>query len=332
MPRRISPVVIPTALLGLVAIGWSVFWWVSTGRLETAMDRWMAREAEAGRVYACAERDIGGFPFRIEVRCASPTAEVPVEGGTLDIAARSFVAVAQIYRPTHVIGQFEGPLTIERPGGVGVTADWSAAEASLVGTTEALERVSLVARDAVLEGEGGRLGATEILEVHARRAPGADAGAYDAVARLNGVRMPFTDALVGSAVPADAELQLSVSGLDRVSGDSEADRMRAFADAGGRVTVAMARLARGSLLAVAAGDVGIDPEGRPEGRFDLTMRGHEEIAGSLPGLGGAIAGALNVIGRRATLDGAPARSYEVVMEDGVLRVTGLAVARVPRLF
>ena len=35
-----------------------------------------SREAKAGRIYACTRQTVGGFPFRIEVRCTEPSVEL----------------------------------------------------------------------------------------------------------------------------------------------------------------------------------------------------------------------------------------------------------------
>src|SRR5689334_14712927 len=57
-----------------VIAGWSAFWKLASGRAETAIDGWRAREAKAGRIYTCGSQTIGGFPFRIEVNCDNAAA------------------------------------------------------------------------------------------------------------------------------------------------------------------------------------------------------------------------------------------------------------------
>ena len=63
------------SLLMLVAIlfgGWSWLWSYAAGKAEVTLDGWRAREAKAGRIYACGSQTIGGYPFRFEVDCSRP--------------------------------------------------------------------------------------------------------------------------------------------------------------------------------------------------------------------------------------------------------------------
>ena len=72
-------------------------------------------EAEAGRIYGCAATNFGGYPFRIEVACAEPS--VDDRATALSIRARNLAAVAQVWDPTLVIGEIEGPMTVSPLGG-----------------------------------------------------------------------------------------------------------------------------------------------------------------------------------------------------------------------
>jgi hypothetical protein len=61
----------PFVLLVLIAAGWSGFWFYVQGRVTQTLDNALAREVQAGRTWTCADRSVGGYPFRIEVRCSS---------------------------------------------------------------------------------------------------------------------------------------------------------------------------------------------------------------------------------------------------------------------
>ena len=64
---------LPYILLAIVVVAWSGGWFWIRGRAEREMDAWMAREAAAGRTWTCQDRSVTGYPFRIELRCASLT-------------------------------------------------------------------------------------------------------------------------------------------------------------------------------------------------------------------------------------------------------------------
>ena len=58
-------VVIPLALVGLLAAGWSAFWYQQVNKFEARLDELIEREASLGKQWTCAQRKIGGFPFRL---------------------------------------------------------------------------------------------------------------------------------------------------------------------------------------------------------------------------------------------------------------------------
>ncbi|MGB6433897.1 MAG: DUF2125 domain-containing protein, partial [Bradyrhizobium sp.] len=70
-PRRRSrwPLFLMPILLLIAAAAWSVFWFYAASQAEVKADAWRAQEANSGRSYDCAKQSIGGFPFRLEVRC-----------------------------------------------------------------------------------------------------------------------------------------------------------------------------------------------------------------------------------------------------------------------
>src|SRR4051794_15533695 len=74
--RRIWPLLVPVFLVIALAILWTGLWFYAAAAAEGTIAGWLEREAKAGRVYACAERTIAGFPFRIAVRCAEPNWEL----------------------------------------------------------------------------------------------------------------------------------------------------------------------------------------------------------------------------------------------------------------
>src|SRR5215212_1485465 len=89
----------PFVLLLLVAIAWSVAWFVIRNRTAAALDTMLANEARAGRQWTCADRSVGGFPFRIDVVCSALT----LRRGDVSASFGRVEAVAQVYQPRHII-------------------------------------------------------------------------------------------------------------------------------------------------------------------------------------------------------------------------------------
>ena len=105
-PARRSRFWLFAPLLVVVAVGWSIAWAVLRQRTADGLDAWLADEAAAGRQWTCADRSVGGYPFRLEVSCRTLTfrrGEATAEFGSL-------LTVAQVDRPGHVaLGALLGP-------------------------------------------------------------------------------------------------------------------------------------------------------------------------------------------------------------------------------
>src|SRR6476620_1865178 len=74
--RRAWPIVVPVVLAVALAILWTGLWYYAASAAEGTIASIRAREAKAGRVFACGKQTIGGFPFRLEVRCAGPNLDL----------------------------------------------------------------------------------------------------------------------------------------------------------------------------------------------------------------------------------------------------------------
>src|SRR5262249_4328563 len=110
-PRRRWLLFLPFALVVLLAAAWTAVWFYAAARAEPEMAGWRKRERQAGRAQDCASPSIGGYPFRIEVRCGGASFELKGTP-TLQLKLPLAVAAVQIYDPKLLIGEFTGPLEI----------------------------------------------------------------------------------------------------------------------------------------------------------------------------------------------------------------------------
>src|ERR1700739_2657971 len=97
-PRR-WPMFLPLALVAALAVVWSGGWFYLAGEARTMIDRWRAREARAGLVFACVTQTIGGFPFRMEVRCGEPSAQLSAMTPPAALSAADALVMWQVYQP-----------------------------------------------------------------------------------------------------------------------------------------------------------------------------------------------------------------------------------------
>lgn len=337
-------VFLPVALLALLTVGWSVFWFVAAGKATEAADAWMAREAKRGRTYACAERETSGFPFRIELSCNGATATLPADDGPIVATAPRFVAVAQIYDPRRLIGDVSGPIEVTGADGRKATLSFETAQASVaVSSDRRFDRTSIALTAPRLVAGADEIGAAKHLELHLRRAPDGADGVYDLAVRVEEATSPALALVPVGAGPLSGELQVEARGVGDLAPGPTSERLRAFAEAGGRLHVALARVTRGDVAAEAKGDLAINIEGRPEGKFTLTARGVDQFVQSLFGAGEEGGGkkdllssllgvGAKMLGAPATLDDRPATAYPVRIANGRLSIGPVKLWRSPPLF
>src|ERR1700758_5199990 len=128
VPRRRWPIWAPVAAITLLAALWSGLWYVSASVADRALAGWVERAAAAGRAYACGSETIGGFPIDVRARCTDVTAEIKNSRPPYSVSAKALDFVAEVYRPTRLVGEVAGPLTVATAGPPpNLTADWGRA-------------------------------------------------------------------------------------------------------------------------------------------------------------------------------------------------------------
>jgi hypothetical protein len=363
--RRRWPLFVPFGLLIVLAAGWTGVWYYAVGKAEQSLAGWRAREAKSGRIYACASETISGFPFRIELRCNGPSAELRGKGASVLLKSADLVVLAQVYDPTLLISEIKSPLTIADPGQPpAYVANWSLAQSSVRGTPRAPQRGSLVFDNLTVQqpGSNGTSYGAKRLELHGRMAGGS---VNDNPVIELGVR---TTAAIAAeihpimATPIDLELSALVRGLADFAPKPWPVRLRELQARGGKIEITNARLQQGETIAVGSGTLGLTENGNLDGQLQLTVVGIEHVLKQLdleavvsqgrvgsaidkldrlvPGLGniarknvapGIMAG-LDVIGKRTTLEGKPALSVPLRFVDGRIMLGPLPVGRAPSLF
>jgi hypothetical protein len=304
----------PAALLaaaGAVACG---FWAFASWRTDREIDAWLQREAAHGRDWTCPARRIGGFPFRIEVSCDKPSFKGRAENRAVAGQIGRVLAVAQVYSPTHVIVEADGPLELRDDAGGALSMAWESLRASVIGKPgSGLERISVEMGGPTLVANNDA-GAIETgaraVELHLRRTPDrpAEDGAYDVAATLNGVRLPALDALFNSGEPTDATMLATVTKAEPLGAGGFRRELDRWRDAGGRLQVTSLALLKGGKRVDANGSLGLDELHRAQGRVELTLTGLDELLQSLgvssrtAAIGGLIAG---VLGGKRPADAAP---------------------------
>ena len=368
--RRPWLVALPFAVFVLIAIGWSIFWFVATSATGKALAEWRTREAAVGRIYRCAKESLGGYPFRFELRCAEPSAEFKSGPQPMALSARDFVVVDQVWQPNLLIGEMIGPLMIGEPGAKpSFAVNWSLAQASLRGMPLDPQRAAVVVNQASLTSVGDKaqtmIANANRVELHGRIKSGT--------ARRNPVldlALSLTQASASrlgdlAAVPFDADLTGVLSGLPNLNFRSWQESLRALQAAGGRLEITRARIKQNEVLAVGSGSLGLTPRGALDGELQLTIANVEKLLPALgvdravaqlippgtierlapsldkllPGLGGMLRGgsapvakAGDALGPRSELEGKSAVTMPLKFTDGVVTLGPFKVAEIPPLY
>jgi hypothetical protein len=300
-PRSRLGVFLPFALLLVVAVLWTAGWFYIRDRATREMDGWLAREAAAGRAWTCADRSISGYPFRLELRCASLT--LARQDGRFTLGP--ITALVQIYQPRHGLLQAAGPFHVEQ-GGLTGDVTWKSLEGSFHGASDGFVRASLVV-DAPKGSVKGAMPApidfdVKHLELHARPTPGRfdSDGAVDVSLRVAQAAVPMLDAFVGAAAPADLALDASVNRATTFRTGPVPQELEAWRQAGGSLDLALLSIAKGDRRLQAHGTLDLDESHRIAGQLDLRAAGLESLVGQVMGQRfGAERGALigNLVGQ-----------------------------------
>jgi hypothetical protein len=369
-PPRRWPIVLPTAIVIVLAIGWTGLWFYAAARAGQTLDGWRTREAKAGRVYACGSQAIGGYPFRIEVRCTDPTAELRSSQPPLVLRARDLLVAAQVYQPTLLISEFTGPLSIGAPDRApSYIADWKLAQTSVRGTPREPERVSIALDEPIVQRVKMPVGellltATRV-EIHGRMVGGSAKAdpVIELVLRMKAASLPTLNP--NAAQPIDADVTGVLRGLKDFSGKPWSARFRELQERQGRLDIARARIQQGEVIMTAIGTLTLSPHGRLDGELRATIAGIAKLLAALgvdqtppagepdklapavdalnrlaPGLGNlarkhagsTIAAGLGLIGQRTVLEGRQAVIVPLRFADGIVFLGPLKVGEIPPLY
>ena len=120
------------------------------------------------------------------------------------------------------------------------------------------------------------------VELHGRVAPGSppDHPNFESVVEINQGSIQGVHPLL--AQPFDADVRAMVTGLKDVTPKPWPERFREIQAAGGHIEIVQSRLQQGDVVAVAAGKLGLSPQGRLNGELQMTVAGIEKI---IPALG-----------------------------------------------
>jgi hypothetical protein len=277
-------------LVLIAAVAWSAFWFYAASEVGVRADAWRAQEAKAGRVYDCGNRSVAGYPFRLEVRCedASVALVSQTAGAQAPFTARlgEILVVAQIYDPKLMIAEFKAPATIaDRGAQPSLMVNWKTARSSVVGLPAVPQRASLVFEEPLIDRINAStqtpLARAGHVELHGRLAEESTAEnpVIESVIEIRGGSVREVHPVL--AAPFDVDVRTKLTGLKDISPKPWPQRFRELQAAGGHVEIVQSRIQQGDLVAVSAGMLSLNANGRIEGELQMTVAGFERIVPAL---------------------------------------------------
>ena len=275
--RKLSrlPLYLGFGLLFVFIAGWSVVWVWARGEAVQRIDAGAQALRKAGYELSWRERSIGGYPFRLNV--ALTEASIRDRSGWA-LQAPVLESQAFLHAPTHWIVAAPQGLTFVRPEGGPVRVQGRLIRASLTKLTSRPPSISFEGTGLTFQPAAGAspfaLTTAERVEMHLRRAPtevGDEAGVWVSVA---GGKAQFSGLLGRMAAdkPVALEWDMRLSQVSRLRGATWADAVRAWTNAGGRISVPRAGLTAGDArIGVTGGALSVGSDGRLDGRLDLTL-------------------------------------------------------------
>jgi hypothetical protein len=331
----------PFAVLAVLGVGLSAFWFYASTRTRAEIDSWLAREAAVGRAWSCGQSTIAGYPFRIAFTCEAATFQSTEESRAVSGSLGKVVALAQVYSPKLLLIEADGPLSVTGADGSRLQASWSSLRASLRGEPgAALERLS-VEGDGVSVTLAGPLlpevtGTVAVAELHIRPTPDAAASAhsFDLALMLDDAVAPGV-ALVFGREAVDVDGLATLTQAQPLAGGDVPAQLARWQAAGGQLRLTRLGVGAPDRRVDARGEIGLDDAHRLQGRIDLTLTGLDRLMPLLTGGRGGVGPLLGgLLGRPREPSDAPAKpvALTLTLADGKARLGPLTIGILQPLY
>lgn len=314
---------IPLALLGLVILGWSGVWVFAKGKAGDLMDAWIAREARLGRQWTCPDRAIGGFPFRIDVSCVSPTFVSTQEGRAGQGSLSGLAVTARVADPKQLIAVFSSPLKFAAASGETIELGFGNARTSYRGTPSEIDEVALEIDAPVVTltvpGMQPQMIKAAKTEFHLRRAPGTEP-ATDLALTSSAIQSELLNAVLAESSPGSIELRTTLTKFAPALPKDWRETLENWRRNDGEASFERLNLTKGPIVLNLTGKMRLDEQRRPEGEITGTAAGASQLLKvfgiDLGGGGGGLLGALLGGGSRAANAPPKALPFNLRMDQG----------------
>lgn len=269
---------------------WSVVWYVISFTAQDKFADWRVKSAAKGLSLTCSNESWGGYPFRIEIACEGFQLQKKNKASRIGLSFQRVDAVAQAYKPWHIIFKLTAPLTMDVSRGTGpatttvVKAEHEPSLASVVLKDRKNPDISVLFEKisgTITDQSGGTefsLGQFQVdkLNLHGRIEREIDAGQADyalaATADALNYDGPLRDPADGGPIKVDT---LTFSGIaERLPLPLAANlqkTLRAWAANEGRLQINQLELKQETITARSNGFVTASQEGQLSGKVKTAV-------------------------------------------------------------
>lgn len=290
-PRKFSRLGLyaPFVIAVAVALAWSAVWLWARREAQSQMDRAVADLGRAGYQISWKDRQIGGYPFRLDITLSDVRVREPSGWG---LAAPQLEAEAYLHAPGHWMIAAPQSLTFVRPEGGPVTVTGKVIHASLFDLARRPPSFDFEGVNLAFQPAPGAqpffLAGADRVEFHLRAGPDDEGGVFLTVdkgkARLSGLF-----ARIAGEKPISISWNSTLSKMSAFTGPDWASAVRHWSDAGGELHLREARITAGdALIGANSGSLTVGHDGRLRGVLDVTLRQAPRALGAM-GQSGVIA-------------------------------------------
>lgn len=275
-PRKPSRLALyaPFALLGVGIILWSAMWVWARGQAAAQMDTAVADLNRAGYQVSWKTREIGGYPFRMDVTLTDLSVREPSGWG---LESPRIEAEAYMHALGHWMIAAPGAVTFIRPEGGPVQVSGKLIHASLFDFKNRppsfdFEGVGL----AFQPGPGAQpffLSRADNVEFHLRGNKDLDEGLVALEVKNGKARLSGLFARIAGDKPISILWQASLTKMSAFEGSDWPSAVRNWIDAGGRMQLRQGGVTAGeALIGAQSGDLTVGADGRLRGTLNVTLR------------------------------------------------------------
>ncbi len=333
-PRR-SLVLLPFFLVGALAIGWTVYWFIAREKIEAGLEINAAALRDQGYKVAWSEAVVSGYPFRFEVTLKDA---VITEPGGWGLAAPVLEAATAAYAPGVIALVAPERVVLSLPDGQSLEITGRVLRASIGGYDKTPPRVSIEGVELAVasrDRDTALFTTLERFQAHLRPAPENRGRVYLSVENAKVADSSLLGRIVGDR-PVSVRVAGEVTEASSMRGAGWPGVVKSWSEAGGVLDLREGNLSAGNaVLDIKPTRMAADAKGHAGGALSLSLT---KASAGLMALGaiGVIpdetAKAAGEWADKLGMDGGPALSATLIFRDGKTYIGPLPVGPAPRFY